>query len=341
MRDPTNTRRLQYLIDLADKSPGSLKFFKGDLLDEGSFAEGMKGCSIVFHTASPFIMSVKDPQKDLIEPALLGTRNVLNEATKTGTVKRVVLTSSVAAIHNDASDTFKAPGNKLTEEIWNTGSSLTYKPYYLSKTKAEQAAWEIAGSQTNWTLVVMNPGMVMGPGVRYHETSESYTMIKNLGGGKFASGCPNICMGVVDVRVSSIIVWLLRASVYVTHVIIIFIALQDVAVAHIIGAYSEKAKGRYILTGANTGFKEMAEVTRQKFPEYPFPKRTIPKSIFWLLAPYIGASRQMAWENVDVPINLDNSKSVKDLGMKYRPLAETMQDMFQQLVDEGVVKQRK
>jgi dihydroflavonol-4-reductase len=204
VRDPSDTSRLKYLIDLAEKSPASLKFFKGDLLDEGSFAEGMKGCTIVFHTASPFSLSAKDPQKDLVEPAVHGTRNVLNEATKAETVKRVVLTSSCAAIYNDASDTYKAPGNKLTEEVWNSGSSLTYKPYSFSKTKAELAAWEIAGSQTNWTLVVMNPCMVMGPGVKYHETSESFSMIKNLGGGEYASGCPNFCMGVVDVRVSNL-----------------------------------------------------------------------------------------------------------------------------------------
>jgi nucleoside-diphosphate-sugar epimerase len=134
VRDPSNTGRLQYLNDLNEKTPGTLKFFKGDLLDEGSFAEGMEGCAVVFHTASPFITSVQDPKKDLVEPAVHGTRNVLNEATKAGTVKRVVLTSSVAAIYNDATDTYEAPDNKLTEEDWNTGSSLTYKPYSFSKT---------------------------------------------------------------------------------------------------------------------------------------------------------------------------------------------------------------
>lgn len=203
VRNPTDTTRFQYLIDLAEKSPGTLKFFKGDLEEEGTFEEGMQGCSVVFHTASPFTLSVNDPQKDLVDPAVNGTRNILNEATKSGTVKRVVLTSSCAAIYNDASDTEKAPGKKLTEEIWNTGSNLSYNPYSYSKTKAELAAWEIAGSQTKWTLVVMNPCMVMGPGTKYHESSESFSMIKRLGGGKSASGCPNFCMGVVDVRVSN------------------------------------------------------------------------------------------------------------------------------------------
>lgn len=138
VRDPTKTERLQYLQDAADKSPGTIKFFKGDLLEEGSFEEGMKGCSVVFHTASPFAMNVENPQQDLVDPAVKGTRNVLNQATRNKTVKRVVVTSSCGAIYTDASDTFKAPNNTLSEEVWNMTSSLDYNPYFFSKTMAER-----------------------------------------------------------------------------------------------------------------------------------------------------------------------------------------------------------
>jgi dihydroflavonol-4-reductase len=315
VRDPTQTSRLQYLIDLAEKSPGTIKFFKGDLMEEGSFAEGMKGCSVVFHVASPFVLTVKDPKKDLVDPAVNGTCEVLNEATKAGTVKRVVLTSSCAAIYNDCSDTYKAPGHVLTEDIWNTGSNLKYNPYNFSKTKAELKAWEIAGSQTNWTLVVMNPCMVLGPGVIYHETSESCTLLRRLGNGEFESGSPNFCMGVVDVR--------------------------DVAHAHIVGAFSKSAKGRYILRSVNTGLKDMAKILHEKYPDYRLPTRTLPKLIFWLLAPYVGISRQVAWNNTDVPINLDNSKSIRELGIQYRPLSDSLNDLFQQMIDAGVLQKKK
>ena len=102
VRDPSKTDRFEYLQKIADASPGTIKFFKGDLLAPGSFDEAMSGCSTVFHTASPFTMEVKDPQKDLIDPAVLGTENVLNSANKTPTVKRVVVTSSCAAAYSDA-----------------------------------------------------------------------------------------------------------------------------------------------------------------------------------------------------------------------------------------------
>ena len=62
VRDPQNKESVKYLEQLANKLPGYIHFFKADLLKEGSFDEAMKGCQLVFHTASPFIRNVKNPQ---------------------------------------------------------------------------------------------------------------------------------------------------------------------------------------------------------------------------------------------------------------------------------------
>jgi dihydroflavonol-4-reductase len=259
VRDPTQLDRLQHLTDVAKNAPGTLKFFKGDLMTPGSFEEGMKGCSIVFHMASPVVLSPKDPQKDLIEPAVKGTESVLHQASKTPSVKRVVLTSSTVAICNDASDSFKAPDQKLTESDWNTGSTLDYNPYNLSKVKAEQAAWTIAGSQTQWSLVVINPGLVMGPGLKYHASSDTVAIFVGLVGGDMANGCPAASLPIVDVR--------------------------DVAHAHVMAAYTPKAHGRNIINGSNTTLVEMADCLREKYSNYPLPSRTVPKFLLWLLLP--------------------------------------------------------
>jgi dihydroflavonol-4-reductase len=76
--------------------PGAerLELFEADLLKDAAFDEAARGCSYVMHTASPYALEAKDPQKDLVEPAVKGTRNVLASCKKAGTVKRVVLTSS-------------------------------------------------------------------------------------------------------------------------------------------------------------------------------------------------------------------------------------------------------
>ena len=72
VRNPENGEALKYLNALAEKSKGSIRYFKADLLEAGSYDEAMKGCELVFHTASPFKNIVKDPQKDLVDPALKG-----------------------------------------------------------------------------------------------------------------------------------------------------------------------------------------------------------------------------------------------------------------------------
>ncbi|MGB6037772.1 MAG: NAD-dependent epimerase/dehydratase family protein, partial [Cryomorphaceae bacterium] len=147
VRNPDNHKKIQHLEDAAKKSKGTLKFFAADLLKEGSYMAAMEGCELVYHTASPFTTDVKDPQKELIEPAVNGTANVLNTANEVSSVKRVVVTSSCAAIYTDAIDTVNAPGGRLTEEVWNDTASLNYQPYSYSKTLAERKAWEINEKQ--------------------------------------------------------------------------------------------------------------------------------------------------------------------------------------------------
>ncbi len=177
----------------------------------------MQGCSVVFHTASPFTINVQDPQRDLIDPAVKGTRNVLEDVNRTESVRRVVLTSSCAAIYTDAADCANAPGGTLTEEVWNTTASLDYQPYSYSKTLAEKEAWTIAEQQDRWDLVVINPSLVLGPAINDLPTSESFRILKMLGDGTMKAGAPRLGIGVVDVR--------------------------DLAEAHLAAAFPPRSKG--------------------------------------------------------------------------------------------------
>ncbi len=314
VRDPAKIEKLKYLNELAEQSPGHIQFFKSDLLANGSYAEAMQGCSVVFHTASPFAMSVDNPQKELIEPAQLGTRNVLEQANKTESVKRVVVTSSCAAIYGDNTDIAQSTDQQLTEADWNTSSSLTHQPYSYSKTLAEKEAWEIANAQDHWDLVTINPSLVMGPGINPFATSESFSLIKQLGDGTMKSGVPNYGVGLVDVR--------------------------DVAAAHMAAGFTPSAQGRYITSGHNTNFPELAKILRAQFGDaYPFPRSILPKPLVWLLGPLLDSSlsRKTIARNVGVPFRADNSKGVRELGLTYRSVTTTITDMFQQLIDSGIV----
>ena len=139
VRDPSNEAKVAHLKAMG----GNLKLFKADLLEPGSYDEAMAGCLMVFHTASPFTYNIKDPQRDMVDPALKGTENVLASVQHTASVKRVVLTSSCVAIYGDAVDIASYPGGVMTEEQWNHSSTLTHQTYSYSKTVAERRAWEI------------------------------------------------------------------------------------------------------------------------------------------------------------------------------------------------------
>lgn len=311
VRNPEDSAKVGHLSRLADELPGTLRIFRADLLSEGSYAAAMKGCEIVFHTASPFKLDIQDPMTDLVNPARLGTENVLATANKTVSVKRVVLTSSCAAIYGDSADIQQAPGQILTEAIWNSSSSLQHGPYSYSKTVAEQAAWKIAEAQSRWRLVVINPSLVFGPALNPFGSSESFNVMRQLGDGRMKMGMPDIGFGVVDVR--------------------------DVAEAHLRAAFLPDAQGRHIVSATNTSLPGIASVLLPKYQSYPLPRRILPKCVVWLLAPLAdkNTTRKFVARNVGYAWRADNSKSVHALQMSYRPLSVTMQDMFQQMVDSG------
>lgn len=308
VRNPDNEDKIKHLKALATHGKGEIKFFKADLLDQGSYDEAMKGCALVYHTASPFTLKIKDPQLDLIDPALKGTRNVLESANRTDTVKRVVVTSSCAAIYGDNIDLELTDNGVFTEEDWNLTSSKDHQPYSYSKVLAEKEAWRIAGDQDRWDLVTVNPSLVLGPGTSANATSESFNIVRQMGDGTMKFGAPEFHIGAVDVR--------------------------DLADAHFKAGYTPAAKGRYIASAENTSFLKLADHLRTDYGDkYPLPKKTLPKFLVWLLAPLSGMKRKEASNNVGHPWKADNSKGVKELGFEYRPMKTTIKDMFQQLID--------
>lgn len=315
VRDPKNKEKLKHLDTLAANSKGSLKYFAADLLSEGAYTEAMQGCELVYHTASPFTSNFDDPQKDLVDPAVKGTANVLNSAKEVTSVKRVVLTSSCAAIYSDAIDCKEAPNGELSEAMWNSKSSLDYQPYSYSKTLAEKKAWEIAKSQKQWDLVTINPSLVMGPPLNPGATtSESFNILKSMGDGSFKTGAPKLGIGLVDVR--------------------------DVAEAHFQAGFTPNAEGRYITSAHNTNFLEMSLALKDKYGDkYPTAKSAIPKWLIVLIGPFIDKSldRKFLRRNVNIEWKANNSKIKNELKISFRPLKTTMEESFQVLIDEKVI----
>ncbi|CAH8311252.1 unnamed protein product [Eruca vesicaria subsp. sativa] len=236
VRNPSDPAKTEHLLAL-DGAKERLKLFKADLLEECSFEQAIEGCDAVFHTASPVKYIVTDPQTELIDPAVKGTLNVLNTCKKTSSVKRVILTSSTAAVlvrkpplePNDVVDeTFFSDPSVCTElKLW----------YPLSKTLAENAAWQF--SKDNGTdMVVIIPGFVIGP-LLQPTLNFSAGFIVDMINGKNP----------------------FNATYYR------FVDVRDVALAHVKALETPSANGRYIIDGPSMTINDIKKTIRELFPD--------------------------------------------------------------------------
>ncbi|QIL20968.1 NAD-dependent epimerase/dehydratase family protein [Thermomonas sp. HDW16] len=170
-----------------------LRFFAADLTRDAGWADAAAGCDYVLHIASPFPTGIPKHEDELIVPARDGALRALRAARDAG-VKRVVLTSSFAAIGYGHPQQ-QAPFDETT---W-TNLDGPIAAYTKSKTLAERAAWDfIAREGGGLELSVVNPVGVFGP-VLGPDYATSIQLVQRLMDGALP-GCPKLRFGVVDVR---------------------------------------------------------------------------------------------------------------------------------------------
>ena len=175
--------------------PGErLTFVIADLESSAGWPQAAAGCEYVLHLASPFPPGIPKTEDELIIPARDGALRVLRAARDAG-VKRVVLTSSFAAI-GYGHPTQKAP---FDETSWTDPQGPDVLPYVKSKALAERAAWDfVLKDAPDLELSVINPVGVFGP-VLGPDYSTSILIVQRLMDGA-VPGCPRLNFGVVDVR---------------------------------------------------------------------------------------------------------------------------------------------
>jgi dihydroflavonol-4-reductase len=211
LSDPSRVAHVTSLPGAAE----NLKLFEAELLTPGAFDDALAGCELAVHCASPYTMTVKDPQKDLVDPAVKGTMSFLRSCTKAGTVKKVVMTSSITAITDEGS-----PKKVFDESDWNEKSSLTRLPYYYSKAQAEKALWDYAEAQKQFKVITINPTMIIGPSLVKSINSSVSPFVGLITGKNALPGILDLEWNIVDVR--------------------------DVSLAHIAALENDHASGRYL-----------------------------------------------------------------------------------------------
>lgn len=283
----------------ADHLRGAAELVTADLESDDGWADAVAGCTYVLHVASPFPPRDPADESELVRPAVEGTLRVLRASAQSGTVKRVVLTSSVAAIRAGHPDT-----RTLTEDDWSdVGGGGAYAK---SKTLAERAAWDFVHADGQLELAVINPGMTLGP-IQHATAGTSLEPVRRLLA-REVPGIPRLGWATVDVR--------------------------DLAAAHRLAMEVPEAAGnRYICAGEHVWMRDMAEILVTK---YRVPTRAIPYWLMWVIARFDPTVR-MALSSVGQREAVSADKARRELGWTTRPLDETILDTAKSLIDQHVV----
>ena len=276
---------------------------RGNVLDPEALAAAMHGCGLVYHAAGANAFCVRDPSP-MFEVNVRGSENVVRAAARAD-VKRVVYTSSAATLG-------EKKGTVGTEQSPHRGSFLS--DYERSKFDAERAVLA-AADENEIEVVCVNPASVQGPGR--------------------ASGSTRLLLDYLNGRLKVVVDSTLS-----------LIDIADCTTGHLLAASKGMPGERYVLSGATLTVREgLALLSR--LAGFEQPVRTLPPSLAMTLATVVEAvalvrrgspriCRELA-RTITHGHAYDGSKAVRELGLSYTPIEETLRRTMEWWIDQGLV----
>lgn len=311
--------RQQLTEGLPEEGVPELEFVEADLLKEDTWLPAVAGCQYICHVASPFPLEIPNDPDTIIKPAVEGTLAVLKAAVADGNVKRVVLTSSLAAIHDvktvDAKELVDSE-KKYNEDDWVDPDKV--EAYSRSKILAEKAAHNFieelpqVDGKRKLELVVINPSYVLGPMITDNVSSSVLAMKRLLD--KTTPGVPKFHLAVCDVR--------------------------DVALAHVKALEGPEHVGkRYLIVSESKWMKDIARLVQKEFKPlgYFVPTLAVPSTLVWI-GSYIDRSTALIVPRLDKEFRLDNKRMVEELKITPTDVEKTILDTCHSLVEKGIIK---
>ena len=290
-------------------STEKLSFVELDLLKDDGWNEAAKGCRYIFHVASPFPMKVSSNRESLLPVAVDGTLRVLNAGLNAG-VEQIIKTSSIVAMFRKPNRTnpYTFGENDWSDENWIEGVS----DYFLSKTKAEKAAWRLMESKgLKNKLTTINPGGVFGDALdKKGGTSIEY--IRQFMKGKFP-GAPKFAVLISDVK--------------------------DIAKAHVACIGNNKVGGRRLIVGKDVKrLVELSQLIAEAMPEYKkkLPTKELPNLMVKLIS-YIDSSAKTMIPDLGIMMQTDTSYAEEILGFKFKPAKGCISENAKSVVRLGLV----
>ncbi|KNC84139.1 hypothetical protein SARC_03637 [Sphaeroforma arctica JP610] len=314
VRSTSNDKKTRPIKELVYNAKYPVELVEADLMSDSGWAEAVKGCDYVLHTASPFYLAHGDAGREkLVKPAVEGTLRVLRECAKPGSqVKRVVLTSSIAAV---AFGVEHEEGYMYSERDWTNPDSPKVDPYTESKTRAEKAAWDFVENNRDhrFELCTINPGMVFGETLG--ATGTSVDLVKDMVQGKMPM-LPHFNMPAVDVH--------------------------DVAQAHIEAMRRPLATGkRFVLYANDIWLTEMAAVINKEFGAmgYSVAERKMPHFLAYAMS-FLSKDMDMIYKGWGVPHPCDNTHTREILGIDFKSVDQSIVETIHCLIEKGLVEKK-
>ncbi|PHS29275.1 MAG: hypothetical protein COA85_00975 [Robiginitomaculum sp.] len=309
LRTPSRADEVRAAVDTEGKAADRLSFVTLDLQSDEGWDEAMQGCTYVQHVASPFPPEDPAHEDELIIPAREGALRALRSAAKAG-VKRVVLTSSSAAIAYGRSDAQERAEQTrvFTEDDWSDVDG-PISAYAKSKTLAERAAWDFIKTDAagGMELSVINPVAVLGP-LLDKNFSTSGQVVSRLIDGKVPA-CPRLNWSVIDVR--------------------------DVAEAHYQAMLRPEAAGKRFITSSEEAW--MLDISKAlNKAGYKTPLRTLPDFVLRLMAKFDKTLR-MTVSGLGKQTRMDNTALRTVLGITPRSVEEMSVAMAKTMRDFNAV----
>ena len=297
-----------HLDVLREQHPGKLELFEADLLEPGSLDAALEGCDALIHTATAVILTAPDPQKQNIDVAVKGTQNVLDSVARIQSIKRIVMTSSIAAVMS-----YDQEDRTYTEDDWCNSDDIWLDPYGMGKTQSERLLWEFAAEHADrLQAVAINPSVVIGRPLAKHHIRSSLAFIRNLVGWTYPA-CPPMSLHLVDV--------------------------SDVAKGHVRALTSDKAAGqRIIFSDRQMSMLDISKILSRK---YKTPMRVLPKVLFYIAAFFDKRySLRLARASSNLRFQFKSDRPAELLGIELRNTEESILEAAETMVEKGWVTPR-
>jgi len=280
------------------KNFGDVEIIKMDLLDLDSIRVAVVDCEEVIHCAAPLYINAKNTQKNVVDPSIIGTKNLVEALTNSG-VKRIVHTSSVAAIRST-----NYQGEKIfTTEDWCDDATLKTNPYGLAKAGAERVMREwIEGRDVR--LVTIHPSILFGKILHPRHLEGSMSYMKH-----FLKGPP-----------------------FVLNIHINFVDVEDTARAHIAALDNGYDGNRYLIHSGGMWMQDIGDHLTKVIPERKWARRRLPNVFayfFAIIHPKL--SLRMLKDNLGTRVDYDASAQF-DLIENVRPVEDIIENTMRGLL---------